>query len=367
MRSVCSIALAALALVLAMSLAHATAPNVPPRSADVLALMEKVADWQLANPAIHPPTDWTQAAGYTGIMALARISASPRFEQALMNMGAQNAWVLGPRPYHADDHAVGQVYAELYFRHRDPQMIAPMRAAFDWIFQHPKEGSLEFVGDDRGDRWSWCDSLFMAPPALVRLHAATGERAYLDYMIANWWRTSDYLYDDEEHLYTRDSTYFERREANGRKVFWSRGNGWVIAGLARVLQFLPQDHPARARFVQQFREMAEKIRAVQQPDGLWRSSLLDPENYPLRETSGSGFYTFALAWGVNEGLLSADEFRPAVLKAWSALVSHVQPDGKLTHVQPIGEDPRRFDENHTDVFGVGAFLLAGSEVFRLGS
>lgn len=351
---------------LTTSLVQAASPASLPRSADVVALMERVADWQLANPAEHPTTDWTQAAGYAGMMALVRISASPRFESALMRTAeSQNAWQLGPRPYHADDHAVGQLYAELFLRHRDPKMIAPLRERFDWILAHPKEGSLEFVGDDRGDRWAWCDSLFMAPPAWARLYSATHNSVYLDYMVANWWRTSDYLYDKEEHLYFRDSTYFDKREENGRKVFWSRGNGWVMAGLARVLQYLPQDHPSRARFVGQFREMADKIRSLQQPDGLWRSSLLDPEHYPLRETSGSGFYTFALAWGVNEGLLDSARFKPAVLRGWAALAGSVQADGKLTHVQPIGEDPKRFDESHSDVFGVGAFLLAGSEVYRL--
>jgi rhamnogalacturonyl hydrolase YesR len=337
-----------------------------PKSADVLALMERVADWQLAHPAEYPPTDWTQAAGYAGIMALARISSSPRFEDAMMDVAEHRTmWQLGPRPYHADDHAVGQMYAELFFRHRDPKMIAPMRERFDWIRSHPKEGSLEFVGDDRGDRWAWCDSLFMAPPAWTRLYAATHDSAYRDYMVTNWWRTSDYLYDKSEHLYFRDSTYFEKRENNGHKVFWSRGNGWVMAGLARVLEYLPQDDAARPRFVQQFREMADRIIQLQQPDGLWRSSLLDPKNYPLKETSGSGFYVFALAWGVNHELLDRRKFQPAILKGWAALVASVQEDGKLTHVQPIGEDPRRFDESHSDVYGVGAFLLAGSEVYRL--
>ncbi len=350
----------------ATALAHAApAPESLPRSADALALMEHVADWQLANPAEYPGTDWTQAAGYTGIMALTRISASPRFENALLKLAGQNAWRLGPRPYHADDHAVGQLYTELYLRHRDPGMIAPLREQFDWILAHPKEGTLEFAGDDRGDRWAWCDSLFMAPPAWIRLYAATGNRAYLDYMVTNWWRTSDYLYDKDEHLYFRDSTYLGKREENGRKVFWSRGNGWVMAGLARVLEYLPAEHPSRARFVQQFRDMAGKIRTLQQPDGLWRASLLDPEHYPLEETSGSGFYVFALAWGVNHGLLKRATFEPVVARGWAALAASVQPDGKLTHVQPIGEDPRHFDETHSDVYGVGAFLLAGSEVYRL--
>jgi unsaturated rhamnogalacturonyl hydrolase len=356
---------AGLAFVALAATSLVRANSEPPSRKEVLALMERAADWQLANPAQYPATDWTQAAGYIGMMALARISPNPRFERAVLEMGARGtAWQLGPRPYVADDHAIGQVYTEVYFRHRDPKMIAPLRERFDWILAHPKEGSLEFVGPDRTDRWAWCDSLFMAPPTWVRLYAATGKRAYLGYAVRNWWRTSDYLYDPQEHLYFRDSTYFEKREANGRKIFWARGNGWVIAGLARVLEYLPKNHPARPRFVRQFQEMADKVRALQQPDGLWRVSLLDPDDYPLPETSGSGFFTFALAWGVNHHMLDPARFQPAVLRGWAALAASVETDGKLTHVQPIGSDPVKFDANHTDVFGVGAFLLAGSEVYR---
>lgn len=336
--------------------------------AAVLNIMERAADWQLANPSAHSPTDWTQAAGYTGMMALADTSSSPRFLDAMTKMAAGNEWKLGPRPYHADDHCVGQTYAELFLRFKDPAMIAPMRERFDWILAHPSEGSLDFDAvrnPDRLDRWSWCDALFMGPPAWIRLYAATGEKAYLDFMVDKWWQTSDYLYDRKEHLYFRDSSYFERREANGEKIFWSRGNGWVMAGLVRVLQYLPADHPARARFLQQFREMADKILACQQSDGLWRSSLLDPADYPLKETSGSGFYCYALAWGVNQGLLDRGRFEPAVRIAWQSLTGCVTPEGRLTHVQPIGADPKKFDDNATEVYGVGAFLLAGSEVFRL--
>jgi rhamnogalacturonyl hydrolase YesR len=341
-------------------------PDLTP--AAVLSVMERVADWQLANPSKHGPTEWTQAAGYAGLMALAGTSPSPRFLDALLKMAEANAWQPGPRLYDADDHCVGQTYAELYFRRHDPRMIAPMRERFDWILAHPKDDNLVFDparNPDARDRWSWCDSLFMGPPAWIRLYVATGEKAYLDFMVEKWWQTSDYLYDKEEHLYFRDSTYFERREANGKKVFWSRGNGWVMGGLVRVLQHLPADHPARPRFVQQYREMADKILLCQQPDGLWHSSLLDPRNYPLKESSGSGFYCYALAWGINQGLLDRGKFKPAVVKAWRGLVECVTPEGKLTHVQPIGADPGKFDENATEVYGVGAFLLAGSEVYRL--
>jgi len=334
----------------------------------VLNAMQRVADWQLANPARPAPTGWIQAAGEAGFMALAGISGDAKYRDAMRAMGETNDWKTGARLYDADDHCVGQTYAELYLLYREPKMIAPMREKFDAILAKPSEvQSLEFTVPQSKARenWSWCDSLFMGPPTWVRLYAATDDSRYLDFAVKNWWRTTDYLYDKDEHLYFRDSTYFKKTEANGKKVFWGRGNGWVMGGLVRVLQYLPVNHPDRPRFEKLFKEMSEKILTCQQPDGLWRASLLDPASFPLKETSGSGFFTYAFAWGVNQGLLDRAKFEPAVRKAWTALVGCVEADGKLTHVQPVGSDPKKFADDSTEPYGTGAFLLAGSEVYRM--
>jgi unsaturated rhamnogalacturonyl hydrolase len=334
----------------------------------VLGVMQRVADWQLANPSKHSPTDWTQGAGDAGMMALAGISGDAKYRDAMLAMSETNQWKLGSRAYHADDQAVGQTYAELYLLYREPKMLARLRERFDFTLSHPSDATNLDFSQPRGkasELWSWCDSLFMAPPAWVRLYAATADEKYLNFAVTNWWRTTDYLYDTNEHLFFRDSTYFNKREANGKKVFWSRGNGWVLAGLVRTLQFLPMNSPDRPRFEKLFTEMAGKILTCQQADGLWRASLLDPESYPLKETSGSGFYTYALAWGVNQGLLDRAQFEPAVRKAWTALVTSADADGKLTHVQPVGADPKKFADDATEVYGTGAFLLAGSEVYRM--
>ena len=365
-RCIWRIAVAVFAI--ALPIAAAKSPNRRLTSADVLSVMQRVADWQLAHPSLHPTTDWTQAAGDAGMMALVGISGDSKYRDALLAMGEANGWKPGPRLYNADDLAIGQAYAGLYFLYRDPKMIAPLRSRLDAILAVPPNvESLDFQQpyDQASQLWSWCDSLFMAPPVWMQLFAATGDERYLDYAVKNWWRTTDYLYDPSEHLYFRDSTYFDRRETNGKKIFWSRGNGWVMAGLVRVLQLLPANHPSRARFERLFQEMAETILADQQPDGLWRASLLDPDSYRLKESSGSGFYAYALAWGVNQGLLDGAKFKPAIRKAWTALVDSVNAEGKLTHVQPIGSDPKTFADDSTEVYGVGAFLLAGSELYRM--
>ena len=336
----------------------------------VLDVMQHVADWQLAHPVANPPIGWEAAVGDAGIMALAGISGVPKYRDAMLAKAETNHWqspMYQGRKYHADDQCIGQTYTELFMLYRDNRMIEPIRQRFDFILDHPsRTTSLDFSQRDHGQElWSWCDSLFMAPPAWLRLYAATDDERYLDFAVTNFWRTTDYLYDKDEHLFFRDSTFFTKREANGKKVFWSRGNGWVIAGIVRTLQYLPMNHPDRPRFEQLFKDMADKILTCQQPDGLWRASLLDPDSYPAKETRGSGVYTYALAWGMNQGLLDRATFEPALQKAWTALVGCVADDGKLTHVQPVGSDPRNFAENSTDAYGVGAFLLAGSEVYRL--
>lgn len=336
----------------------------------ILTAMQRVGDWQLAHMATNRPTGWIQGVGDVGMMALAGISGDPKYRDAMLAKGQAENWQLAGyrgRKYHADDQCYGQVCAELYFLYRQNEMIAPMQKRFDWILSHPPETtSLDFSQRGHGQElWSWCDSLFMAPPAWLRLYAATGDERYLNFALTNFWRTTDYLYDKDEHLFFRDSTFFDKREANGKKVFWSRGNGWVFAGIVRTLQYLPMNHPERPRFEKLFKDMAEKILTCQQPDGMWRASLLDPENFPMPEASGSGLFTYGLAWGVNQGLLDRAKFEPAVRKAWAALVGCVNADGKLTHIQPAGSEPVKFAEDSTEPYGGGVFLLAGSEVYRM--
>jgi len=341
--------------------------GITPQS--VLTVMQRVADWELAHLSDNKrsPKDWVAGAGDAGLMALVGISGDAKYRDAALAIAATNNWELGPRKYMADDQCVGQLYAELYLLYRDPKMIAPMREHLDAILAAPTTNSnYDYAQPGHGqDNWNWCDSLFMAPPAWIRLYAATGDERYLNFAVTNWWRTTDYLYDKDEHLFFRDSTYFKKTEANGKKVFWGRGNGWVMGGLVRMLQFLPMNHPDRPRFEQLFKDMVEKLLTCQQDDGFWHASLLDPASFPEKETSGTGFYTYALAWGVNQGLLDRAKFEPAVRKGWAALLECVDADGKLMNVQPIGADPKNFAADSTEPYGVGAFLLAGSEVYRM--
>lgn len=339
-----------------------TRPIVP---AEVLALLERAADWQLAHPPAYQPAGWERAPFYIGTLALAQISASPKYHDAILAQAEANQWQPASRVYDADDHCVMQAYLELYRQHREPRMLAPSRERCDAVLAEPAPGTLDWGRPRARDRWSWCDALFMGPTSWLMLAEATGDARYLEFMNREWWATTDALYVPADRLFARDQSFLDLREHNSRGLYWARGNGWSIAGLARVLERFPREHPDYPRYVAQFREITAALLAAQQPDGLWRPGLLDPSVHPARETSGTSFNTFALAWGVNHGLLDRARFAPAVIRAWHALAACVTPEGKLEHVQPIGAAPEGFDPHHTEPFGVGAFLLAGTEVFRL--
>jgi unsaturated rhamnogalacturonyl hydrolase len=335
------------------------ASNLSPalKPAAIRQAMRKVADWQLRVAEDRFSTDWTYAALYDGLLAASRTTGDARYQEAVLKFAERTNWQLGPRFSHADDEAVAQSYLELYTEHPAPERIAAMKTEADKLLQRPD--------DPAKDLWWWCDALFMSPPALARLAKATGDRKYLDYMDREWQLTSTHLYDPAIHLYSRDASYLDRREKNGAKLFWSRGNGWVLGGIARTLPYLPPDYPARGHYVVQFREMAKKVKAIQGADGLWRSGLLDPEAYPCPEVSGSSFFTFALAWGINEGLLDRKTYEPVVAKAWKGLLGHIYADGRLGSIQKIGGSPDNVSPGGSYVYGVGAFLLAGSEVDKL--
>ena len=336
--------------------------------AGVLLIMQRVADWQVndynTNGFKRARWDWTNAACYTGLMELARLSTDDKYMKFLINVGDSLNWNTGPRRFHADDYCVGQTYSNLYMIHKDPKMIATFRQLADSIASMPHTESLEWKNRIADREWAWCDALFMGPTGLAYLTTATGDSKYLDIANKLWWKTTDYLYDRKEDLYFRDQTFFDKKEKNGQKVFWSRGNGWVIAGLVRVLQNIPENHPDRKKFLKLYKDMAARVASLQQPDGSWHASLLDPASYPIKETSGTGFYTYALAWGVNNKILKKKKYWPVVEKGWRALVTSVHTDGKLGFVQAIGAAPGHADENTTEVYGVGAFLLTGSEIYK---
>ena len=328
--------------------------------------MLKAAVWQFANPK-HELWDWTNGALYAGVSAAYKTTGDAHYLDAMNKMGEANLWKPGPRLQHADDIAICQTYIDMFRVKNNKAMIQPFIDNMDKFLATPfPVKGIEKI------TWWWCDALFMAPPALVKLSMTTGDKKYMEKSDELFHETYNLLYDKEEHLFARDLNYVikgdasDRHEANGKKIFWSRGNGWVMGGLALLLNELPKDYKERSFYEHVYKEMAEKVASLQQEDGLWRASLLDPSSYPGGEASGSGFYTYAIAWGINNGLLSKDKYLPIVQKAWKGMNSLIQPDGHVGWCQPIGADPKKnFSAESWEVYGTGAFLLAGSEVMKL--
>jgi rhamnogalacturonyl hydrolase YesR len=315
----------------------------------------KVADWQLAHSEKLFNQQWTFAALYDGLLAASKTTGDPKYRDAVVRMAERFDWkLLNGRFPHADDMAIGQAYLDLYTDKNDPVRKAATKDILDQLVLRPD--------DPKKLLWWWCDALFMAPPVLARMSAITGNLKYLDTMDKEWWETSASLYNPKEHLYFRDSTYFTQHEANGEPLFWTRGNGWVMGAFVKVLEVMPADYPSRPKYIAQYKEMTERVAGLQNPDGLWRSGLLDPAAYDLPEISGSSFFTYSLAWGIRHGLLDRAKFQSVIEKSWAGILAHIYADGRLGSIQPIGSAPGQFTASSSYVYGVGGFLLAASEL-----
>lgn len=365
-----------------------------PKATDIAAAIDRTVTWQLANPSGTPLRDWVIAPLYDGLIQAALATNRPQYLVPVLRMGRQSGWTLGSRGRFADDHAVGHAWLDLYLMdRRHTERLAAIRDQMSEIADHPIEEKLVYhhkpatPGVSFVDRWTWSDALYMGPPVFARLYTATGDRKYIDFLDREYRATVDHLYDREHHLFYRDFNFIDKRTPRGKKVFWSRGNGWVYAALPQILTHLPRAHASRPYYEALFRDMTTGILATQQADGLWRPSLLDPDEVPIGETSGSGFFVYGLAWGINHGLLDKARTLPALKRGWSGLMTRVRPDGYVGYVQPIGSAPRSEEEyltvmpdgtrvlappsprvlsaDSTQDYGTGAFLLAASEMLRV--
>lgn len=343
-------------------------------------ILDRIAAWQMSHFSFIPESDkgnhhdygfnsWTNAVFLFGLSEWAPNSTKgASYYDWLMEMGDSGKWQIAanfkdhPRYqlYHADELCVGQFYLNMYDKFRDNKMLQSVKERVDWIMANPPDSSM---GYRNKQAWTWCDALFMAPPVYTRLTAITGKTEYTTFMHSLFMQSYTHLYDGKEHLFFRDGSYFAKQEANGEKVFWGRGNGWVLAGLANILTYLPKDAEHRPFYEKLFVELAGSLKKLQDEEGFWHASLLDPQNYPAPETSATALITYALLYGVNNDLLGRD-YTPSIRKSWQSLCSVVNEQGKIGWVQPIGADPKKVTEEMTAVYGAGAFLLAGNEMIK---
>ena len=333
------------------------------RDADVRAAMRKVADWELAWSQPYFDRIWTWSVLYSGFMAASPALDDPKYSDAMQAMAQKFQWELRSQHPNADDQSVGQTYLELDLLQPAPEKVEPTKTALDDLLAG---GAARIPESQAQIPWWWCDALFMAPPVWSRMYAATHDARYLDYLDKHWWETSNLLYDPHRHLYYRDITFLHQTDDHGNPLFWSRGNGWVMAGIARTLDYMPQNYPSRGKYEAQLREMAEAVAALQDKrTGLWHSDLLDAADFPQPEVSGSALITFALAWGVNHGVLDRATYKPVIAKAWRGLTGQIYADGRLGNIQQTGAAPAHYLPSSSYTYGVGGFLLAGAQVEEL--
>lgn len=360
-------------------------------AASVSQVMDRVAEWQFAQfnretkmfnadaSADGHPQGWVPAVLYVGLVAHARATGDEKDWARLLDHANLHEWRLAPRTYNADDYAIGQLYLDLAEHYRKPEYALTIRSRLDYILANPSKVDLKFIKDDNvdddmdgrplpliecRDRWCWCDALFMAPPVWMQFTEMFKDPRYAQFADKEWWAATKYLYDPEEKLYFRDSRFFDQRTPSGKEVFWGRGNGWTSAGLARTIDQLPAGID-RAPYEELFRDHAGRLAELQNNDGYWNSSLLDRETVENPETSGTALIVYALAWGVNNGLLDRAKTEPVIDRGWRALVRAVHPDGKLGYVQQVAAAPGKARYEETQAYGVGGFLMAGEQVMKL--
>ncbi len=357
-----------------------------PKMTDAASYGKAAAEWQLGTisdlsylpnkiPQSSYNRGWVKGAFYIGLERFAMKTGNQEYLDLLLNESYENGFELGHRYWHGDDQIFGTIYAGAIDRGADIELLHPTLEKMDKIIEDASDVSLEFIVPGPGQkgaegtcqtRWCWADAIFMAPPAWAAISNVTGDPKYRQYAVEETNATIDYLYDPETHLFFRDSRYFKRQTENGRGVFWSRGNGWVYAGLARFMEELPADHPSRSKYEAVFIEMTDALISRQREDGYWPTSLDDPDLFTNPETSGTAFFGFGLAWGINQGILKGDTYVDARDKAWVAMKDAVQPDGMVGWIQQIGKDPQLTVKDSSQLYGVGGFLLLAAEMIEAG-
>jgi len=341
---------------------------------EILDALRKANSYQLAHPVLDPSEAaeplrhlWLRVTWYTGVVAAWKATGDPSFLEQSLAYGRGLHWQVGEDPDGPNRLFPIQLWAELYLAKSDRAMIEP---SIKWLATPgpltPEGSKLWYMDAQNADSppIPYVDSLYGAP-ALAMLAKITGNVEYRHVMDAYFDAVTARLFDHESGLYYRDPNFIGRKTPNGRKILWSRGNGWAFAGIPRVLNYFPDQDPGRERYLAIFRRMAPELVKRQGADGLWRMNLDDQDQFPSPETSGSGFFCFGLAWGINHGVLSRKDYFPAVEKAWAGLVRNLSPEGRILSGQQEDGEPNPIVRDSTPEFVTGAFMLAGSEVYKL--
>ncbi|CAM3923743.1 Rhamnogalacturonyl hydrolase YesR [Pedobacter westerhofensis] len=316
----------------------------------------------------RPSNIWTRAVYYEGLMALYTVQPSKAYYDYAVDWGQKHQWGLrgGISTSNGDNQACGQTYIDLYNIDKQPERIKDIKASVDLMMQSGKI-----------DDWTWVDALQMGMPVFAKLGALYKDNAYYEYMYQMYMHTKTSegggLYNLKDGLWWRDKSFVPPyKEPNRKDCYWSRGNGWVIAALVRVLDIMPKNAPHREEYLKTYREMLTALVPLQRPDGFWNVSLHDADHFGGKETSGTALFVYGMAWGINNGFINAKVYQPVLVKAWNAMAKDaLNADGSLGFVQGTGKEPKDgqpvtfTSRPDFEDYGLGCFLLAGTEVYKL--
>lgn len=362
-------------IILTPDLSGQSLPKDRTMSAMVLANKYFMEKWPDVGKTIvtereRPSNIWTRGTYYEGLMALIGLNPDPSYLKYAVSWGEFHKWGLrnGITTRNGDDQCCGQTFIDLYLMDRsNEERIRDIKTCID-----------NMLASDKIDDWSWIDAIHMSMPVFARLGYIYNDSRYFDrahemYLYTKIKQGTAGLYSDKDHLWWRDKDFDPPyAEPNGKGCYWSRGNGWVVAALVRSLEFIPENHPYAREYTRTLKQMFKALVKVQRDDGFWNASLHDPDNFGGRELTGTALFTYGMAWCINHGLISKRIYLPVVNKAWNGLVTEsLHPNGFLGFVQGTGKEPKDSQPTGYDIvpnfedFGLGCFLLAGSEVYKL--
>jgi len=316
----------------------------------------------------RPSNIWTRAVYYEGLMNFYKIHPEKEYYDYAVQWGQKHNWGLrnGITTKNADDQACGQTYIDLYLIDKQPERIKDIKASIDLI-----------IKSGRVNDWTWIDAIQMGMPVFAKLGKLYNDTTYYNYMYKMYMHSKNTegggLYNAKDGLWWRDKDFVPPyKEPNGEDCYWSRGNGWVVAALVRVLEIIPENEAHRNEYLKTYHEMIKALVPIQRTDGFWNVSLHDATHFGGKETSGTALFVYGMAWGVNQGILDKATYLPIITKAWNAMTKDaVQKNGFIGYMQGTGKEPKDGQPvSYTSVpdfedYGLGCFLLAGTEVYKL--
>ena len=317
----------------------------------------------------RPSNIWTRAVYYEGLMALHEIYPKEEFYQYALDWANSHQWGFrsGNTTRNADNYCAAQTYIDLYNLQPNPEKLKNTRSCMQ-----------KFLYTPQNDDWDWIDAIQMGMPVFAKMGVLDNDKRYFEKMYQMYMATRNEigdngLYNEDDGLWWRDADFDPPyKEPNGEDAYWSRGNGWVIGALAKTLAIIPEDAPHRKQYIDDLKEMAAALKKVQRKDGFWNVSLHDKKHFGGKELSGTALFVYGMAYGVNNGFLDRDEYLPVILKGWNAMVKEgLHDNGFLGYLQSTGKEPKDGQPLSYDKmpdfedYGLGCFLLAGSEVYRL--